>query len=183
MYGIPQNTFLNQALQALGLDPETASYAEMILGLGSAGVAANAVTKSFAQASAASQAAKRETGGTNTGAPRFVTLDGGVTIDRMAVNATVSMQRQGRHVLGAQQYQGGSYFTSADDAQSVLNAFRSGSAEILGMKGSDIVVRVPGVTGFNVNPGSGFPNQATNVFFIKGTSSPSVVPHNPAWKP
>jgi filamentous hemagglutinin len=62
MYGIPQNTFLNQALQALGLDPETASYAEMILGLGSTGVAAKAVTKSFAQASAANQAATGKIG-------------------------------------------------------------------------------------------------------------------------
>jgi hypothetical protein len=127
--------------------------------------------------------AKENVATTNAETPRFVAIDGGVTIDRMAVNATVSAQRQGRHVLGARQYQGGSYFTSADDAQRVLDAFHSRSAEILGVKGSDIVVRVPEVTGFNVNPGAGFPNQATNVFFIKGTSSPSVVPHNPEWKP
>lgn len=59
----------------------------------------------------------------------------------------------------------------------------TGPAQVLGVKGNDIVVRVPNVTGLNHNPGAGFPNQATNVFFIKGSSSPSVVPYNPAWTP
>jgi hypothetical protein len=90
------------------------------------------------------------------GAPRrFITTGGGVTIDRLAVNTTISAQRQGRHVLGASQYTGGSYFNSADDAQRVLDAFHGGTAEVLGVKGNDIVVRVPGVTGYNVNPGAG----------------------------
>ncbi len=120
---------------------------------------------------------------TNAAPPRFITTGAGTTIDRLAVNTTISAQRQGRHVLGARQYGGGSYFNSADDAQGVLDAFHSGSAQVLGTKGNDIVVRVPGITGFNHNPGAGFPNQATNVFFIKGSSSPSVVPYNPAWKP
>ncbi len=115
--------------------------------------------------------------------PRFITTGGGVTIDRLAVNTSISAQRQGRHVLGARQYAGGSYFMSADDAQRVLDDFHSGAAEILGVKGNDIVIRTPNVTGFNVNLGAGFPNQATNVFFIKGTRSPSVVPYNPAWTP
>jgi RHS repeat-associated protein len=115
--------------------------------------------------------------------PRFITTSRGVTIDRTAVNKSVSLQRQGRHVLGARQYGGGSYFNSADDAQRVLDDFHNGAAEILGVKGNDIVVRAPNVTGINVNPGSGYPSQMTNVFFIKGTSSPSVVPFNPAWTP
>ncbi|WP_162873068.1 hypothetical protein [Austwickia chelonae] len=66
-------------------------------------------------------------------------------LTHMAVNATISAQRQGRHVL--------------------------------------IFVRVPSIAGFNHNPGAGFPNQPTNVFFMQGTSSPSVAPYNPAWKP
>ncbi|WP_020579290.1 RHS repeat-associated core domain-containing protein [Actinopolymorpha alba] len=107
----------------------------------------------------------------------------GVTINRMAVNTSISVQRQGRHVLGAREYKGGSYFNSADDAQRVLDDFHSGAADILGVKGNDIVVRTTNVTGFNVNPGAGYPNQATNVFFIKGTSKPSVVPYNPMWTP
>lgn len=107
---------------------------------------------------------------------RFITTGADATIDRMAVNTTISAQRQGRHVLGARQYGGGSYFNSAEDAQGVLDAFHSGSAQVLGTKGNDIVMRVPGITGFNHNPGAGFPDQATSVFFIKGSSSPSVVP-------
>ncbi|WP_161962436.1 RHS repeat-associated core domain-containing protein [Nocardioides speluncae] len=115
--------------------------------------------------------------------PRFITTGAGATIDRLAVNTSISAQRQGRHVLGAREYGGGSYFNSADDAQRVLDDFHSGAAQVLGLKGHDIVVRVPGVTGVNVNPRSGFPSQATNVFFIKGTRAPSVVPYNPAWTP
>lgn len=117
------------------------------------------------------------------GAPRFITTPAGVTIDRAAVSTRVSRQRQGRHVLGDRNYNGGSYFNSADDAQGVLDAFHGGAAEVLGVKGNDIVVRVPGITGFNHNPGAGFPNQLTNVFFIKGSTSPSVVPYNPVWTP
>jgi hypothetical protein len=56
--GVPQDTYLNQALQALGLSPETASYAEMTLGLGSAVAMSNAALKSLTQASAASRAAR-----------------------------------------------------------------------------------------------------------------------------
>ena len=107
-----------------------------------------------------------------------------MTIDRSAVNRSISAQRQGRHVLGARQYRGGSYFNSASDARRVLDAFHSGTAEVLGVTGRNhIVVRVRGVTGYNVNHLAGFPNQATDVFLIKGTRSPSVVPHNPAWRP
>lgn len=114
---------------------------------------------------------------------RFITTRTGTTIDRTAVNTSISAQRQERHVLGARRYEGSSYFNSADDAQRVLDEFHSGVAEVLGIKGNDIVVRTPNVLGVNVNARAGYPRQVTNVFFIKGTSSPSVVPHNPAWAP
>lgn len=115
--------------------------------------------------------------------PRFITTGAGVTIDRASVAARVA-QTQGRHVAGHANYGGRGYFNSLDDAQSVLDDFHSGAAQVLGVKrNGDIVVRSPNVTGFNHNPGAGFPNQPTNVFFIKGTSSPSVVPYNPAWTP
>lgn len=65
----------------------------------------------------------------------------------------------------------------------MLDDFHSGGATVLGVKGNDIVIRTNNVTGFNHNPGAGYPNQATNVFFIKGGASPSVVPYNPAWRP
>ncbi|WP_146847740.1 hypothetical protein [Cellulomonas terrae] len=102
---------------------------------------------------------------------------------RAAVSTRISTQRQGRHVVSARQYAGGSYFSSADDAQRVLDDFHSGAAEVLGRKGDDIVVQDLSVTGFNHNPGAGFPDQATNIFFIKGSVSPSVVPYNPNWTP
>lgn len=95
----------------------------------------------------------------------------------------ISLQRQGRHVLGDRNYNGGSYFNSADDAQGVLDAFHGGGAEVMGVKGNDIVVRVSDTAGFNHNPGAGFPHQPTNVFFIKGSTSPRVVPYNPTWTP
>ncbi|MCB0879170.1 MAG: hypothetical protein KDC46_09350 [Thermoleophilia bacterium] len=97
--------------------------------------------------------------------------------------STVSAQRQGRHVLGAREYRGGSYFHTIDDAQAVLDAVHNGQATVLGNKpNGNLVVRYDGVTGYNVNLSAGYPSQATNVFFIKGTSSTSVVPYNPAWK-
>jgi hypothetical protein len=51
--------------------------------------------------------------------PRFITTGAGTTIDRLAISTSISARRQGRHVLGARQYGGGSYFNSADDAQRV----------------------------------------------------------------
>jgi hypothetical protein len=114
--------------------------------------------------------------------PRFITTGAGTTIDRASVGTAISAQRQGRHLAGAAQYSGGGYFNSLDDAQSVLDAFHSGSAQVLGTtRSGNIVVRVPGVTGFNNNPAAGFVDQATDVFFIKGSSSVSVVPANPNW--
>jgi hypothetical protein len=78
----------------------------------------------------------------------------------------------------------GSYLLSIGDAQAVLDAAHSGNARILGTtKAGHVVVEVKSVTGFNNNPGAGFLDQPTNVFMIKGTTSPSVVPTSPAWKP
>jgi RHS repeat-associated protein len=114
--------------------------------------------------------------------PRFITTGAGTTIDRASVGTAISGQRQGRHLAGASQYNGGGYFNSLDDAQGVLDAFHSGSAQVLGTtRAGNIVVRVPGVTGFNNNPAASFVDQATDVFFIKGSSSVSVVPANPNW--
>lgn len=45
------------------------------------------------------------------------------------------------------------------------------------------MVKFEGVTGTNVNLGIGITDQATNVFIIKGTKSPSIVPTNPNWSP
>ena len=75
----------------------------------------------------------------------------------------------------------GSYFTTIDDAKAVLAAYQAGDAEILGLSsgGDMVVVRVPSVTGYNQNVGSGYLNQPTDTFLIKGTTKVSVVPTTP----
>jgi RHS repeat-associated protein len=100
---------------------------------------------------------------------------------RYQVNSTIS-QKQLRHVRGTPQYRGGGVMDSIDDAQAVLSAFRNGDAVILGYNRQGFpVVRYEGVTGTNINLGAGITGQPTNVFIIKGTTSPSVVPTNPMW--
>jgi len=101
--------------------------------------------------------------------------------------ATEVSQKQLRHIAGRPELaarESGSYLNNKADAQAVLDAYHSGSATILGKSSQGFpVVRVDSVTGTNVNVASGFPNQPTNVFIIKGTTSPSIVPTNPNWKP
>jgi RHS repeat-associated protein len=94
-------------------------------------------------------------------------------------------QKQLRHIAERPELAargGGSFLNSMSDAQAVLDAYHAGTAKILGKSSQGFpVVRVEGVTGTNVNVGAGFPSQPTNVFIIKGTASPSVVPTNPNW--
>ncbi|MCG2583851.1 RHS repeat domain-containing protein [Massilia sp. TS11] len=102
--------------------------------------------------------------------------------DFPAVGSKIS-QKQLRHIGGRNEYRGGGYLDSVESAQKVLNAYHSGSATILGKSQAGFpIVRYEGVTGTNVNLPN-FPNQPTNVFMIKGTSAPSVVPMNPNWTP
>lgn len=99
-----------------------------------------------------------------------------------AIATQISYQRQGRHIKDAREYREGSYFTSRDDAQAVLDAYHLGAAEVLGPRADGIMVRVPG-KGFNHNPGSGYLDQPTDIYYIKGTKSVSVVPWDPTWTP
>jgi RHS repeat-associated protein len=102
------------------------------------------------------------------------------------ISATVSRQKQGRHVLGDPLHDntGKSYFKSHADAQEVLDAYHRGDATVVGrMSSGNTVVRYGEVTGYNNNPRAGFLDQPTNMFMIKGTKSPSVVPINPNWVP
>ena len=102
------------------------------------------------------------------------------------INKTVSRQRQARHVKNTPEWvrRGkGGYFGSGDDAQKVLDAVHDGSATIMGRtKHGDLLVKFDGVTGYNNNPVKGYVDQATNVFIVKGTKSPSVVPASPTMK-
>lgn len=101
-----------------------------------------------------------------------------------AINKDVSVQKQQRHLVQPGQGQPKkSYLLSLEDAQKILDLYRSGRVDILGYRGHPPgpVVRVPGVTGYNNNSAHGFIGQPTNVFWIKGTRSPSVVPISPLW--
>ncbi len=96
-------------------------------------------------------------------------------------------QKQYRHILGRKEWVTRGrpgYFKTIEDAQTVLNAYHSGTAKIVGVtKQGHVVVDVEGVIGFNNNAGAGFIDQATSRFMIKGTSSPSVVPVSPSMTP
>jgi RHS repeat-associated protein len=99
------------------------------------------------------------------------------------LNKTISLQKQARHIAGTAKA-GGGYLNSVDDAQAVLNAVHSGEATFLGTsKAGHQIFRFNGVTGTNVNLGAGITGQPTNVFMIKGTTSPSIVPTTPFWTP
>lgn len=77
---------------------------------------------------------------------------------------------------------GGGYVSSVADAQKVLDAYHGGQTTVLGRNAQGFpVVKFEGVTGTNVNVGVGIIDQPTNVFIIKGTKSPSIVPTNPNW--
>ena len=102
------------------------------------------------------------------------------------ISTTVSRQRQQRHVKDTPEWISKGkkgYFSSADDAQKVLDAVHDGSATILGRtRHGDLLIRYDGVTGYNNNPLNGYVDQATNIFIVKGTKSPSVVPASPGMK-
>lgn len=121
-----------------------------------------------------------------------VATDGARALTKGTVKAldgigTKISQKQMRHVKGRKEWlqRGqGSYVGSVDEAQAVLDAAHGGAAKVLGRTSQGhVVVRYDGVTGFNNNPAAGFIDQPTNVFMIKGTAKPSVVPTSPAWTP
>lgn len=103
------------------------------------------------------------------------------------INPTIARQRQARHVVGTPEWTRSgeeSYLDLASDGQKVIDAVRRGEAEVLGVtKQGHLLVRYDEVTGTNVNRGAGYPSQPTNIFMIKGTKSPSVVPTSPTKRP
>ncbi|MEV6075849.1 polymorphic toxin-type HINT domain-containing protein [Streptomyces sp. NPDC052069] len=116
----------------------------------------------------------------NSSCPRFIADASGNVIELPQVKASISSQKQGRHILGGRGYKGGGYFKSQEDAQAVLDAYHSGSAQVMGItKTGNIQIRVPSVVGYDNNPAMNRLGVPTNIFMIKGTKSPSVVPMNP----
>jgi len=100
-----------------------------------------------------------------------------------ALNKKISIQKQSRHIA-ATKVEGKSFLQSLEDAQAVLDAVHAGKAEFLGtsIKGHQ-VFRVKSISGINVNCNNKITGQITDVFMIKETVSPSVVPTTPFWKP
>jgi hypothetical protein len=100
-----------------------------------------------------------------------------------SVDSYINMGKQERHIFGGAGNIDKGYFRDPSDAQEVLNAYQRGATTVLG-RGSDggHIVRYDGITGYNVNKKAGFFDQPTNVFWIKGTASPSVVPKPPTFK-
>ncbi|MEQ8842198.1 MAG: hypothetical protein RIB98_14540 [Acidimicrobiales bacterium] len=100
-----------------------------------------------------------------------------------ALTDRVSRQRQARHVQGSPNQIDGGYFDDAADAQRVLDAVHDRSADVLCItRNQDLLVRYDGVTGIHRSmPESGLEIAETNMFLIKGTSIPSVVPTRP-WR-
>ncbi|WP_264595544.1 hemagglutinin repeat-containing protein [Sphingobium sp. B12D2B] len=97
--------------------------------------------------------------------------------------ATISRQKQERHVNGGRDKDpdAGGEMASLSDAQAVLDAYHAGNATIVGKTvQGDPIVQVDGIVGINKNAGSGYDNQPTNIFIIKGTKSVSVVPTSPS---
>ncbi len=89
-------------------------------------------------------------------------------------------QKQATHMQGTSQYDEGGYFKDVGDAQEVMQAYQRGEAKVVGRgSGGGQIVEYRGVTGYNNNPEAGFKNQPTQRFWIKGSSSPSVVPVSP----
>ncbi|MCO4016929.1 filamentous hemagglutinin N-terminal domain-containing protein [Pseudomonas aeruginosa] len=124
------------------------------------------------------------------GAGKGVVTDGPkgiLTLKDFPDVSTKISQKQLRHIAGTQQLEargGGGFLNSVSDAQKVLDAYHTGQVKILGRNAQGFpVVKFEGVTGTNVNLGVGITDQATNVFIIKGTKSPSIVPTNPNWCP
>lgn len=76
----------------------------------------------------------------------------------------------------------GSVMQSQVDAQRVLDAYRSGQTTVVGQtRNGDPIVRLNEVTGRyrnELNTGRVI-DEPSNVFIIKGTKSPSIVPANP----
>ena len=96
---------------------------------------------------------------------------------------TISPQKQARHIAGSAP-KGKGYLDKIEDAQAVLDAVFSGEAKYLGKsREGHSIFRFEKVTGTNVNQGAGIVGQPTNIFLVKGTKTPTIVPYNPFFKP
>jgi hypothetical protein len=128
----------------------------------------------------------RVTQNARSAAPKSTAATQGALSPLGAIGKRIS-QKQLRHIKGRKEWVDrgqGSYLNSVDDAQAILDAAHDGTAQVLGKtRQGHVVVQWDDVVGFNNNPSAGYVDQATNVFMIKGSTKPSVVPTNPHWTP
>ncbi|WP_329427960.1 hypothetical protein OG339_00700 [Streptosporangium sp. NBC_01495] len=100
--------------------------------------------------------------------------------DRSGLSRSLIWRVSNQNILGGNWYRGGGYFNSHGDAQAVLDAYHSGAAQIMGItRSGNIQIRVTSIVGYDNNPAMNRLGVPTNIFMIKGTKSPSVVPMNP----
>jgi filamentous hemagglutinin len=177
---------MNETLRAKGIELYDAGCSAMVLCLaykatGGENIITNEVATRDERILALIQLAA-----TGAGVVGIVKLRNFTVNDFPLVSNTISRQKQLRHLEGTPELAGrgaGGYLSDAADAQKVLDAYLSGKAVILGKNAQGFpVVKYNGVTGINVNNGAGISAQPTNVFIIKGTKSPSVVPTSPTPK-
>lgn len=69
----------------------------------------------------------------NSSCPRFTVDSSGNVVELPTVKKIISQQNRDRHILNGRGYRGGGYFSSHSDAQAVLDAYRSGNAQIPGI--------------------------------------------------
>jgi filamentous hemagglutinin len=110
--GQSENTMMNQALQGMGMTPEMASAAELILGLGAA-VKAGAVMNTATAAQANASAAARQS---YDDFAKFGGAKGESTIIRNFAEGTepnlvVNLNQQNKHIVGTNEYKTASQIT------------------------------------------------------------------------
>lgn len=111
-----------------------------------------------------------------------VQTESGDWIDIPNISTNMRAKDQKRHIKDHPDHDHGGYMESLADARTVLANFHNGTAVVLGKtRNGHIIIRDNSVTGYNTNVRTGHMNQPTNVFLIKGSSRPSIVPYNPEW--
>jgi hypothetical protein len=178
--GFRGETTPEEAKETFGNDPESLPPGQRAAELGEDGADVGLIKPDATSApKSTGQSAPIQASPTGTGAGPKNPLDL-VQVDRSKVSGTISQQRQARHILGGRGYDGGGYFKDPAEAQKVLDAFRNGSAQVLSTgNNGQVKIRYKGAEGYNNNRGAGYPDQPTDIYIIKGTSSVSVVPTTP----
>ena len=98
----------------------------------------------------------------------------------------VSRQKMARHLKGSSFNDSKGYFNSIEDAQKVLDSYKSGNYRLISENPgqNQVTIQVNGVTGRHVSKAAPGTNQVdinvpTNIFTIQSSSAPKPIPVNP----